>query len=300
MNHNQRLIRGGYGTFGSNNTNIPAHLRKEFIEFDGQSYRIIVEKLVGEVIRLENYTNLDILKKLIYICKRDGYFNEIRPFRGWGQMYQEGVIYLNESPMNDASYRHLIFLDQEGRRPSPAQVDNYRFVHELSHAYQDRSINIDNSNLNFRDTDEWAMSMIYLGQDKVNLSEKEFKEFYGDRKISSYAKLYGYCYYLRDKYKNLAEYRFLTTFANQPDYHQYTDITRFALGAIEDSNELVTMYLWNPSYFISYMNYLSGENREYQIYKETDNILTISIEEKNKIIDLVIEYTEEIMSSSIR
>lgn len=297
MYHNRRNDQGGSQTFGSRNRELPLYLQKDFISSDRN---ILINRLVGEEVALGDFTNLDALKRLYSKVIEKRFFTQLIPWRNsYGMGYKDGAIYLNENPMEYSLYKHYVFNDPQNLKPSYEKWDNYRFVHELSHSYQGMQMDKDIStlsSLNMQDINGWAYNMRILGQDRVNLTEREFRASYGDIEISNYAKLFGYCYYLREKYKHLADHRYLTTFANQLDYRSESQEVRYHLGAIEDANELVTMFLWNPNYFMSYMNYLSGEIPNYNRYKQVDNLITISLAEKNKIIDLVREYVKEMKS----
>jgi len=56
---------------------------------------------------------------------------------------------------------------------------------------------------------------------------------------------------------------------------------KYALKPMYDSKELVTMFIWNPNYFISRMNNFAGEISGFKEYKESGNLVTTTSHEKN-------------------
>ena len=55
----------------------------------------------------------------------------------------------------------------------------------------------------------------------------------------------------------------LSTWGNVPDYDNISEPSQSAIRAIEDANELITMYLWNPKYLDVFLDYISININEY-------------------------------------
>ena len=101
--------------------------------------------------------------------------------------------------------------------------------------------------------------------------------------------LFEYCYKKRRE-QSLG----LSTWGNVPDYNSVSEPSQSAVRAIEDANELITMYLWNPKYFDTFLDYVScnipGFNE--QSLRE-DGLGKITQQEKEGLKQLIKEYINE-------
>jgi hypothetical protein len=107
---------------------------------------------------------------------------------------------------------------------------------------------------------------------------------------SNYAILWNFCFKKRQQGG-----KGLSTWGNVPDYNSIQNPqSQTAIRAIEDANELVTMYLWNPKYFETFLDYLSGNISGYGDSElENDNLAKISNTEKEVLVSLIEEYVDE-------
>lgn len=81
---------------------------------------------------------------------------------------------------------------------------------------------------------------------------------------SNFSLLFRFCYENRKNNPGKG----LSTWGNVPDYNNITNLNiQNAIRAIEDANEMVTMYMWHPDYFKTFLNYVSLNIPD---YKESD------------------------------
>jgi len=192
----------------------------------------------------------------------------------WGFKYENGIIYIGGNEMSDEQYNYYIFrlgIDPETREPlfpKPEETDQYRFLHETSHAYQEYLINKENSN----NPNQWYTK---ASNDEID---------------SNYAILWNFCFKKRQQ-----RCGGLSTWGNVPDYNSIQNPqSQAAIRAIEDANELITMYLWNPKYFETFLDYLSGNISGYGDSElKSDNLVKISNTEKEALVSLIKEYVDE-------
>lgn len=192
----------------------------------------------------------------------------------WGFKYENRKIYIAGDKMPDKQYTYYIFrlgIDPETREPlfpNPNETDQYRFLHETSHAYQEYLTIKENPN----NPDQWY----------TKASNNEID--------SNYAILWNFCFK-----KRLQGGKGLSTWGNVPDYNSIQNPqSQAAIRAIEDVNELVTMYLWHPKYFETFLDYLSGNISGYGDSElENDKLAKISKNEKEALASLIKDYVDE-------
>lgn len=151
------------------------------------------------------------------------------------------------------------------------ETDRYRFLHEVWHAYQDYLINKEFPS----NPDNWYTEAVSW---RIN---------------SNFAKLYKLCFELRTTPENRGLW--LSTWGNVPNYDNPSYDPTW-VRALEDANELVTMYLWHYEYFATFMDYLSLDIRWYDkssIIK--DWLIPLDQETKQEIETLVIELIKQII-----
>jgi len=196
----------------------------------------------------------------------------------WGFKYEAKTISISDNPMPDVAYQYYIFrlgTDEETGQPlypSKEETNQYRFLHEACHAYQDFLTSEENQD----NPGGWY--------------DKAYK-----REITSnYAKLFDYCFRKRAGNSKNG----LSTWGNVPDYNVYSNKTQQVARAIEDANELVTMYLWNPQYFETFLEYLSGNIAGFgEVNLSHDGLLKISHEDREKLKELIQKYVEEMKAN---
>jgi hypothetical protein len=204
-----------------------------------------------------------------------GFIRSIDVWRGsWGFKYEDKKVYLSDTPMPEAAYNYFIFrLGKDNKTgqplyPSKSESDQYRFLHETCHAYQDFLTSTESSD----NPDLW-----YDKAHKNNID-------------STYAILFNYCL---NKRLN-SQGKGLSTWGNISDYNNYEAATQQVARAIEDANELVTMYLWNPRYFETFLDYVAGDIPGFSENDLVNDGLTkISKSEKENLKKLIQMYVEE-------
>ena len=204
-----------------------------------------------------------------------GYIKTVKLWnRSWGFGYvsNDKAIYISELDMPRERYDYFVFrlgtASQNGERlyPQPDEMDQYRFLHEVSHGYQDYAINRDGA-------EDW-----------------HDRALNGDIN-SSLSTLFSFCYQTRSENPG----RGITTWGNQPDYNTISDNrSQIAIRAHEDANELVTMYLWSPEYFDTYLNYLSGNIPGYgESNLAQDGLAQLPNSKKELLKQVVLDYVDE-------
>ncbi len=244
--------------------------------------------------------NKDIEKKLGFFLVDIGYIKDIKKTNeGWGFVYQSSnrKIIVSKREMPHTKWEQCIFKmginkeTGENLFPTPRkETEKYRFLHEANHAYQEYLCFVENRN----NPKEWYQKSL----------EGEIKSCYG--------KLFNFCFQKRaqedenEGEKKMCE-KGLSVWGNAPNYNYKNDssipnkASEIAVRAQEDANELITMFLWHPDYFNTYLDYLSlnhnnREVREKEITQEDLNkrgLVRISNEEKIKIKKMVFSYVEE-------
>lgn len=222
-----------------------------------------------------------------------GYIAEIGMWKGsWGCKYGNKKISINEYPMPKQQYEYYIFRlgadATTGEQLFPdngGETDQYRFLHETGHAYQQYRIDKESPD----NPRMWYDRVLKEGKEKI---------------ISTYGLLFEFCYKKRKENKIEAADvdRGLSTWGNVPDYACVQDASsQIAVRAIEDANELVTMYLWNPQYLATFLEYLSENIPGYNEQSlQNDRLIKISEEEKEALKLLVEEYIEEMKIQMVR
>lgn len=213
--------------------------------------------------------------KLANFLTDSGYIKKIKQWEGSsGFKYdsRDNSISMPENEMPKDAYDYYVFRlgtdSQSGENlyPNPEEMDQYRFLHEVNHVYQDYLVNEDGP-------ERWYNRAI---DGEIN---------------SSYANLFRFCYEMRTQNPGIG----LTPWGNQEDYNSIENQnSQLATRAIEDANELVTMYLWSPEYFQTYMEYLSLEIDGYgQSSLDKDRLITFPTASKEQLSRTVSTYVQE-------
>ena len=201
----------------------------------------------------EGHNDKNLGKNLGNFLVDNNYIKEIDLWCGsWGFKYEDKKILIAENEMSDENYKYYIFRlgtnSSNGEYLFPNkgdEADQYRFLHETSHAYQDYLINKESRENNISSTN-W--------HDKAAAEELD----------SNFSLLFKFCYENRKNNSGKG----LSTWGNVPDYNSITNLnSQNAIRAIEDVNELATMYMWHPEYFETFLNYIS---LSLSGYKESD------------------------------
>lgn len=193
--------------------------------------------------------------------------------RSWGFRYQEDerAIYTSERAMPRNVYDHYTVRlgyhpqSREALWPRYEEMDQYRFLHEVGHGYQ-----------SYVQTQE--------GQNRW------FDRALTGDADSHLATLFSFCYETRE-----AQGRGVTTWGNQTGYNDIVDRrSQTATRAIEDANELITMYLWHPEYFTTYIKYLSLQLPRYtQANLDADGLTRITPQQATALGEVVKSYVDE-------
>lgn len=204
---------------------------------------------------------------------------EVEDEKSWYE-YKDYTISCGGTPMDRADYD--AFIVKLGKRPDTGEaiwpttnddLDKYRFLHEASHAYQDY--------LSFKES-------------KGEPSLWHTKAANG-RSETNYGILFGTCYQGRKADKSTG----LSTWGNVGNYARDPQ-TEVVARALEDANELVTMYLWNPGYLKIFLQYLSGNLENYTNNNlRKDRLRKITPKESDDLLFMVEAYVEE-MKEEIR
>lgn len=201
-----------------------------------------------------------------------GYISGIDMWRGsWGCKYENKKIYLNEQPMPDDQYNYYIFRlgenSETGKKLFPTkgeEADQYRFLHETSHAYQE----------------------FLMDKESSDSSGAWYNKVLSNEIDSNLGLLFEYCYKKRQENPDCG----LSTWGNVPDYDNVQHLSsRNAVRAIEDANELVTMYLWHPEYLDTFLDYVSGKIPGYDDSNLKEDKLTKITEEERKSLKILLE-----------
>ncbi len=190
--------------------------------------------------------------------------------RSWGCKYENKKIYMNDVPMSKEQYEHYIFrlgensFTREQLFPNQSEADQYRFLHESGHGYQE-----------------------YIKTKECPDDPESWYTEASKGQIKSYtALLFEHCYDLRKKNPGKG----LSTWGNVLDYNCVKDAdSQNATRANEDANELITMYLWNPKYLDTFLKYISCEIPCYgELNISNDKLIKLPHEEK-ELIKIVVE-----------
>jgi len=210
----------------------------------------------------------------------NGYIKGIEKWNSWGFKYEfdSKKIFLAGINMPDTAYEYYIFRlgknedNEESLFPkNNIEVDNYRFIHETSHAYQNYLMNKESTEGNFSSLD-W------------------YNKAYKGELDSTFALLFSTCLKVRQADLNKG----LSTWGNVPDYTTDNKLNEAAMRGVEDANELINMYLWHPKYSETFLNYLAlkipGFNEQ---NLSEDRLVKISENTKSILQDLISLYVEE-------
>lgn len=219
--------------------------------------------------RNEGNEDHELAKQLGDFLVDQEYIKAIDIWRGsWGCKYENRKIYINDHQMPAAAYNYYIFRlgeTLETQKPlfpeAGEEADQYRFLHETSHAYQEYLQAKESPDNPYR----WCDRVISEGNEHID---------------SNLSLLFKYCY--KKRHDNPG--KGLSTWGNVPDYNNIEDLrSQNATRAIEDANELVTMYLWHPEYLDTYLSYIAGEIPGYgEASIAEDQLIKISLAEKKR------------------
>ncbi len=242
----------------------------------------VKERLEVPLKAIEGDENKNIEEVLGNFLVERGYIKGVdERSEDWGFVYYSITrrVAISQKEMPHKKWEECIFKMGKNREteenlfPSPGEeTEKYRFLHEASHAYQEY--------LCFKESPEdpacWYQKAL---QGDVN---------------SFYGKLFRYCFEKRAQTeieeggkKNYE--KGLSVWGNASNYNFEKDDSipnkdsEIAVRAQEDANELVTMFLWHPDYFNSYIDYLSL-NHENDEVREKE--LTKDDLEKEKLINI--------------
>ncbi len=229
----------------------------------------------------ETNENKSLPKNLGNFLADKDFIKEIDMWKGsWGFKYnfENKKISIANREMSKENYEYYIFRlgkDQNGESLFPKQGDEanqYRFLHETSHAYQNYLIAKESSEKNI-DPLSWYNQAI---QEDDN---------------STFSLLFKVCYTRRQ----INENKGLSTWGNVPDYESIDNKNnRIGMKAVEDANELITMQLWHPKYLETFLDYLSLDIEGFdETSLEQDGLTKISQNTKQSLKGIVELYVEE-------
>ncbi|MDA3815532.1 MAG: hypothetical protein PF549_04155, partial [Patescibacteria group bacterium] len=243
--------------------------------------------------------NKDIELKLGNFLIEKGYIRETE-YReeDWGFVYYSftKIISISKTEMPHQTWEDCVFKMgrnkeiEEDLFPAPGvETEKYRFLHEINHAYQEYLCSKESP----EDPKEWYQKSL---QGEVS---------------SCYSKLFYFCFQKREEIEtNKKENELqkgISIWGNAENYNYKNNkeipnkISELAVRAQEDANEMITMFLWHPFYFNTYIDYLSlnyqnREVRERELTREDlerQNLISISKEEASNLKKIVRAYVKE-------
>lgn len=243
--------------------------------YDRQQVEGVFDQFLSIPNRIDPQRQNTLGRSMASFLAEKGYVEGIKVWRGsWGFAYnsEDHTISVSEHPMPQAMYDRYIFTlgrdPQTGAQvfPYPQDVDQYRFLHEVNHAWQDYVIDQEGG------AHGWY--------DKAIAGEVD----------SPYSILFAFCFQVRSHHHQ----RGLTPLGGQTDYDSIEDQRiQDATRALEDVNELITMRMWNRTYSETFLDYISlgipGYGRQ---NLERDRLVPISKQERDllgRAMDLYIE-----------
>ncbi len=229
---------------------------------------------------IEGDENRTLEPELGAFLVENGYIKGIEEQKhGWGFIYSSSTrkIYTSEKWMPKEKWKHCIFRvginEEVGESfyPEPGEeTKKYRFLHEVNHAYQEYLF----SRESVDDPKLWHERSL---QGKID---------------SCFSDLFNFCFQKRDNFPK----RGLSIWGSAPQYDRHKDksiinkMSEIAVRAQEDANELVTMYIWHPKYFHTFLDYLENSKEE-DLKKEC--LLGLQKEEADYLKVVVKRYVEE-------
>lgn len=233
----------------------------------------------------ENNDDKSIPKELGNFLVESDFIKEVGLFKNsWGFMYSKDTrkISIADKEMSKESYNYYIFRlgkDEKGENLFPKfgdETDQYRFLHETCHAYQEYLIDKELSDRNLGQSSWYS--------DSVNGNND-----------STFSILFNLCY----KIRNSNEKKGLSTWGNVPDYGSIeNNASRIATRALEDANELIVMRLWNSKYLETFLDYVSLNIDGYnEASLNEDNLVKIANNTKILIQQIVGKYIEEMKNN---
>ncbi len=257
---------------------------------------------IPERVQVEN-RDIELPKALGVFLIEQNYIRNISLLEeSWTFKYdsENKNIYIAQEEMPEKIWRDFIFRKQtllENGSSEPLgpkhsiynyngnkdELDIYCFLHETSHAYQEY--------LKDKESLERNLNPRYYYENAVN------------KKIRTpFSELFSFCYNKRKEIHNKYNIvRGLSTWGRVENYKygKNDEIpnqnSEHAARALEDSNELLTMYLWHPKYFDSYINHLSNSPKN-EIYKK--GLARIDEKESEFLKDIIHLLIEEMKAKS--
>jgi hypothetical protein len=250
--------------------------------------------------------NKDIELKLGSFLVEKGYIRETEDREeDWGFVYYSftKVISISKKKMPHQKWEDCVFKIGRNKEtgedlfPSPGEeTKKYRFLHEANHAYQE-----------------------YLCTKESPDNPKEWYQKSLQGEVSScYSKLFNFCFKKREEVdtnkKEGEPQRGISVWGNAENYNYKNNeeipnkISELAVRAQEDANEMITMFLWHPFYFNTYLDYLSlnyqnKEIREREVVREDvekQNLISLSKEEASELKRIVRSYVKEMKEEMLK
>jgi hypothetical protein len=243
--------------------------------------------------------NKDIEKKLGCFLVDKGYIKETEERDDdWSFVYYSITrkVSVSEKGMPHQKWEDCIFKMGKNEKtgedifPVPGvETKKYRFLHEANHAYQE-----------------------YLCSKESPDNPREWYQRSLQGEVSSaYGMLFNFCFRKREEAdinkREKEPSRGLSIWGNALNYNYKENeqipnkASEIAVRAQEDANEMITMFLWHPFYFNTYLDYLSlnYDNiniRERELTKEDlekCNLVSLSKQEKEVLENIVKLYVKE-------
>lgn len=229
--------------------------------------------------------NKTLPKELGGFLINNNFIKEVDIWKGsWGFAYnsRDKKISIADKEMSKEQYEYYIFRlgkDQNGESlfPKPGnESDQYRFLHETGHAYQDYLTNKESKEMNFEPS---------LWHNKAVQGEVD----------STFSLLYKLCFEIRKTNEDIG----LSTWGNVSNYKSIEGKgDRIGMMALEDANELVVMQLWHQEYLNTFLDYLSLKINGYnEVNLEQDNLTKISPSTAEILKEIVNLYVEEMKNN---
>lgn len=215
----------------------------------------------------------------VFLVKK-GYIRSIEEqAHSWGFIYSSSAkkIYISREWMPKEKWEHCIFRlgmnkeTNENFYPERGEeTKKYRFLHEVSHAYQE----------------------LLFSKESLDDSKLWHEKALNGEINSCFSSLFNFCFQKREEETK----RGLSIWGNAPQYDHLQDekipnrVSEIAVRAQEDANELVTMYIWHPEYFQSFIEHLLTSS-EKKLKEEC--FIKLSEKEGDYLKEIIKQYVEE-------
>lgn len=234
---------------------------------------------------LKENKNLSLLKWLWDFLIDKWYIKDIDQFdnsRAYMYNSEEKKIYIWEQQIPNEEYEKFIFRlwkNSDGKYIFPNNLESniYRLLHEIGHAYQDFLIDKESKN-EAKNRHNWHNKIIN-----------------GEWEDSYFGMLMKFCYKLRKETWNR---NWLSIFGNISAYDYLDTYTQNFTRALEDSNELVNMYLWNPEYLKIFLSYITWNIEWFdKDFIVKDWFVVLDIEKATDLYIVIEEYVNEMKNT---